>query len=505
MPCVILFAAAAITAICRHQFTLRRFRAYLLTFASVLVFLFVAATNFSIALTNLAGENWLIVMTVLQSLLRLGVYAAVIFLCLRFALCLNMPQRATVALALTLFFLAAPQVCLPLRIYGRWYEWKQAFNQKGTIVAQTIRLSDERIKQMSLRQSYVIIDLENGAFTANDIRVRMNGVPLDSFNIPIMSLASDGRNNMALPNGTVCPEIEYILNDIVFFTGGFPEQLRQWYLLPIGADQLARALAVGESKGIAKNTMIITLEKLSDNANAIYGAYRTDPRFLLIPSVTQFSWEKGFCGLENPDGFTDFALDTKIGLPVEKGENEVTSRDAVSQPPNPFVRILVSPPVAGAHSGLLELTGDSKLSQLVAPAHGITAADTAVAACGRADALKVIRFSADLDAKPGSPDLSVGVIAQLRKLDGAPLLYPSKWCPQIVSAKSPTTHLDFSFPIAPGCLSARLTGLTATLASVDYFQTPNVLSTDVGGVERNLRFRIYDLPNNPISAGHEIY
>jgi len=512
IPCVIIFAAAALTEILRHRFTQARLRAYLLSFASTLIFLLIIRADFAIPLTKIIGENWLAFFFVLQALVRLSAYATVLFLCWQFALSLSVPQRAATTLSLLLFVLAALQVGLPLRVYGRWFEWREPFNDKGLIVAQTINLTNERIKKMLMRQSYVIFNIENGAFTANDIQVRINGVPLDSLNIPVMSLAQDWQKNMVLPNGNVCPEIEYIVNDIAYFAGGFPLQLRQWYLSPIGKDELARALAMGESKGFAKNKLVVTLEKLSDRPNAIYGAFRTDNRFLLIPSVTQFSWEKGFFSVENPRGFGDFALDSKITLPIESDQpdgalNGLLKKDFAA---NLLIRILVSPPVSKGQDGLMRLAVDSKLSQIATSASGIAAGTAAVVDCSSADALKLVRLSADLEAKQGAPDLSVGVIAQFKKPDGPPLLYPSKWLPQVISSRYQKTRMDYSFPIAPACLSAKLTALTATLASLEFFQQPK-LSTckyapeNIAGVESNLRFRIYDLPNNPISPGHEIY
>jgi 4-amino-4-deoxy-L-arabinose transferase-like glycosyltransferase len=567
VPCITLFAAAALTSMWRHPFSKALFQAVALLSVSVGVFLYIERCGFVIPVTKLAGESWLTALTAVQICLRLLFYAAVMFLSFQFARRLSVSQRAAAVSAFLLFLIAAPDVCLPLRVFGRWYEWAEPFNQPGETILQTIRLNDDQAKRMLIRQSYVVVNLENGAFLADDVQIRINGIALDTFSIPVMSFAENMESNVTLPNHTICPEVEYILNDITYFVGSFPLELRQWFLVPVSPNQLTSALALNERNQIAKGTLVISVEKLTNRANAFYGGFRTDPHFLLVPSLTQFSWEKGIYSLENDRGLSDFALDTK----VSPSDSSPASARADGAPAHPYIRILVSPPVYGG-PGLINLLADSSLPQLITSPTGISAATQSVEQRNSdGKGIKLVRFTSDLYAKPGGSRLSVGLIAELRKQDGTPLLYPSKWFPQIVSPCSVKTRLDYAFPIAPRCFDARLTGLTATLAGLEFFnnvKTPSRLSTkgreqsheislqsglgqacfasdydehihdapsqgagkiasgqldgparspavrlpspdsfgsDVAGIEQNLRFRIYELPNNPLSAGHEIY
>jgi hypothetical protein len=554
VPCIILFAAAAITAISRHQLTKAALQAAFLLLAMTLIFFLIERCDFVIPVTRLAGENWLFALLALQVIMRLLAYAAVFFLAFRLATRLNVSQRVAAISALMLFLTSLPGVCLPLRVFGRWNEWAEPFNQPGKTIVQTIRLDNQQIEQMLNRQSYVMVNLENGAFLADDLRIRVNGVDLDTFPIPIMSFAEDLERYMTLANNSTCPEVEYILNDITYFVGGFPLQLRQWFLVPISPDKLKAALA--STQPGQSGTLNISVEKLTKRPNTFYGAFRTDPRFIFVPSVTQFSWEKGFYSVENDRGLSDFALDNKVSLPIEK--DVVTSSSLPNHPPHPYVRILVSPKVYD-RSGLMSLLSDTSLPRLVRSTPGISAAASVVNPKDHYHgSLNVIRFTADLSAQPGVGNLSVGLIAGLTKPDGTSLLYASKWFPQVVTPVSASTHLDYAFPIIPDCLPAKLTSLTATLSDLgprDPAKAPGLLSNSgsafgqaclaseseglrdsasgsgpaiasgqlgrampnravvmpedlnsgSGGSEENLRFRIYELPNNPFSFGHEIY
>jgi 4-amino-4-deoxy-L-arabinose transferase-like glycosyltransferase len=566
MPCVILFAAAALTAPLRHHLSKPALQAALLLSVSAVVFLLIERCPFVIPLTRMVGEYWFLGLTALQVILRIVIYAAVLLLAYRLATRLNASQRVAAISAVLLFLTSMPAVCFPLRVFGRSNEWAEPFNEKGNTILQTIRLDNHQIEQMLNRQSYVIVNLESGAFLADDLRIRLNGLELDSFPIPVMSFAENPELYMTLPNHGTCPEVEYILNDITYFAGGFPLQLRQWFLLPINPDQLRAALTLSENN--RPGMLAISVEKLTSRANTFYGAFRTDPRFIFVPSVTQFSWEKGFFNVESDRGLSDFALDNKVNLPNDMDE---TASLQASHPPHPYVRILVSPKVYG-RSGLISLLTDTSLPQLVRSTPGISAASCAVDPKDRnRESIKVVRFSADLVAKPNVANLSVGLIAGLTKPDGTPLLYASKWFPQIVNPLSASTHLDYAFPLASDSLPAKLTSLTATLSDLgprDPAKACGVLSnqeskvlnlacvrsglgqacmasdanrgladagsrktaaiasgqlgasppdhsisdlankdldTGAGGSEQNLRFRIYELPNNPISFGHEIY
>jgi len=565
VPCIILFAAAALTTMSRHRVSKATLQAAALLSVMAVVFLLIERCDLVIPLTRLAGENWLVGLMAFQVVLRLLAYAAVFFLAFRFATRLNISQRAAAVSAALLFLTTVPGVCFPLRVFGRWNEWAEPFNQ-GKVILQTVRLDNQQIEQMLNRQSYIMVNLESGAFLADDLRIRLNGLELDSFPIPVMSFAEDLERYMTLPNHSTFPEVEYILNDIAYFVGGFPLQLRQWFLLPVSPNQLTAALALSEKA--RPGTLTISVAKVTNRANTFYGSFRNDPRFLFVPSVTQFSWEKGFYSVENDKGLSDLALDNKVNLPSERDE---TTSAQTGHPPHPYVRILVSPKVYG-RSGLISLLTDKSLPRLVRSTPGISADSCVVDPKDHNPTrIKVVRFSADLLAKPGISNLSVGLIAGLTKPDGTALLYPSKWLPQIVSPLSASTRLDYAFPIASDGLPAKLTSLTATLSDLgpfDPYKSPGLLSNQeskhldvastrpapgqaclasdgkrgpehagsestaaiasgqlgtttpdhsaplsapqdlgsgTGGIEENLRFRIYELPNNPLSFGHEIY
>jgi 4-amino-4-deoxy-L-arabinose transferase-like glycosyltransferase len=573
IPCLILFAAAGLTIWTRHVMSKSAIQAGTLLLFSAVFFLAIEENPFVVPATKLLGENWLFILLSGQVCLRLLAYAVVLYLSWRLTKYLNVPQRTAAISALFIFITTLPAVSLPLRALGRWYEWSEPLNKNGGEILQSIRLDKHQVDQMMTRQSYLMVNLKSGAFLADDFKTSINGLVLDSFPIPAMSIAEQIERYTTWPSGMACPEVEYILNDITYFVGGFPLELRQWFLIPIDPLQLRAALALSKDDQSGQHTLRIRLSKQSDRPNSFYGAFRTDSRFMMVPSVTQFSWEKAFYSAENDQGLSDFALDAKVDLPGSCDDHALFSPTSEERhhPPHPYVRILVSPPTFD-RDGLMKLSADSTLPELTAPVTGGNIAKTSLPKNGRnQEHIKLIRFTSKLMAKPQASKLSIGLVAELKRADGTTFLYPSLWFPQVVTPVREVTQLDYAFPIAPSSLSANLTSLTATISTLPsshaLVNSPHLsakpkasgseiscttkleqpcfaldrakrasgaptsdnekiasgqLGTSLserrssklitranfipaGAAEKNLRFRVYELPNNPLSPGHEIY
>jgi 4-amino-4-deoxy-L-arabinose transferase-like glycosyltransferase len=566
MPCMILFAAAALGRLTTKPFTLAKFRSLSLLLLTVAIFVATCSYDFVIQIAKGVGEQWIGLALTCQVLWRLVVYGALFFFALRFAKKLKVPSFGASVAACFLFILSLPAVCMPLRAYGRWYEWNEPFDKSGSEILQTIRLTDDQVAKMLNRQSYVMVNLANGAYLADDIGVRINGVPLDGFFIPIMSLSQGLEHFITLGDGTVCPEVEFILNDLTFFADLSPLELRQWFLIPVSPEQLKSALALDEKKPHHQYLLSISVDKLNERSNTIYGAFSTDPRFILMPSVNLFSWEKGFFSAENGSGVADCALDCKVNSP-DMAIHQLKSEF----PPHPYVRILVSPS-AHQQSEFMELKSDSSLPELRASNKTTSAAKAYVSRSNTLKGVKIIRLTADLLSQVEDPTFALNLFVGLRDRAGKQIIYPSKWLPRTISPSASITHLDYAFPIDPGGMNAFINNLTTTLtmrqANEQIFsrlylsgrkkrnandgdntsiascfgaigsrdnsspvldnggtddssllgasraQTQNLSEnaraskTDpatMRGSMQHLRFRIYELPNNPISLGYEIY
>jgi len=211
---------------------------------------------------------------------------------------------------------ALPAYCLPLRAHGRWYEWSQDLHRSSERAYRLLDLTDRQARQLAHGGAYLAVNLSGGANLASDWDFFINDVKLTGPFIPSLSMAQD-LSLVHLDNGiNYTIEQESILKILCGHCAISPLDLRQWYLIPISAQQGTGILKHVDQTHFHSNsvTLSLTIYKRVGSPGALYGAYPLDRHFTMVPSLFRFSWEKAFYGVENGSGISDPAYDQKISL-----------------------------------------------------------------------------------------------------------------------------------------------------------------------------------------------
>jgi hypothetical protein len=398
--------------------------------------------------------------------------------------------------------------------------------------------------------SFVAINVADGSQLARDFSVSLNGTTIHSPFIPAISLSTGLTNLKAFPNDTAFPEVDYILSDLSNYTDIDNLQLRQWFLIPIPQDLLKNYLKSWQSSAVIaaeigprlqkmqkgtgdprlqksvneqlekaavkfKSTVTktpelkIALTKISDHPNAIYGTYTVSDNFHLLPSMDTYSWEKGFFAVENDHGVGDLALDTKV--PVSEETRQLFAAKGARMRINPDIQILLSPTVVPNESStaLISAAPTEKLTTIDTPMMALTSGSDNIRNISlpelpkaNKDAVWIVRCLAKLVQEPGLRDYELGIVATFGDGQKTTQIYPSKWLPRTIRSYGRECVIDYSFPIAPAAFPGKLKGLSLSVrprGDKSSAQPPQI----PGRIDK-LRFEIYQLPINPVSAGHEI-
>ncbi|CAM6003191.1 unnamed protein product [Sphagnum balticum] len=549
MPFVLTFAAAAITVSARSIETIKGARALFKLTLALIFFLTIVRTNIFDLMARLT-LNFFLPILAFEVIVKLAAALALAYFAMQLATYFKSQKQASQTAALLCLLLALPSLCLPLRAHGRWYEFKYELNRPRVRFIQTIAMSEINMQQLIAHPSFVAINVADGSQLARDFSVAINGTIIHKPFIPAMSLSTGLANLKSFPNEAVFPEVDYILGDLSNYTDIDNLQLRQWFLIPIPPDLLKKYLKTWQSSSVVaaeigprlqkmqkgngnpllqksvneelerataklKNNVTktpelkIALMKISDHPNAIYGTYAVDDRFLLLPSMDTYSWEKGFFAVENDHGMGDLALDTKLPLTEEKKQFFATKGGRLRI--NPDIQILLSPKVMPDESstGLISspqmekpTTLDAPMIELISGSDNIRNISLPELPSASKGAVWIVRCLAKLVQEPGRREYDLGLLATFGDVEKTTQIYPSKWLPRTIQAYERESIIDYSFPLAPSAFSGKLKGLSLSVrprGDRSMKQSPRT----VGRIEK-LRFEIYQLPINPVSAGHEI-
>jgi hypothetical protein len=207
--------------------------------------------------------------------------------------------------------LAIPTYCFPLRAHGRWYEWSLPLN-KSKRIEHIIQIASTTATKLLHSGSYLAINVENGQDLSTSIHLSINNIPIDNPLIPAMALCQ----NLNLINGNdnkqITLEQEFIFQCLCTVSSTNPLDLRQWYFMPITAEQWQKIMTTNPNH--IDSTLHIALDKNTESQSTLYGSYSIDKRFSFMPSLSRFSWEKTFYSAESESGLNDPFYDEKIAL-----------------------------------------------------------------------------------------------------------------------------------------------------------------------------------------------
>ena len=528
MPCVILFASAGIACTTNLPWTREQRNISIKLAIAIIAFFALMHIDLMNAPADIFQRIQLTILHSLQGAFRTIAFAALIFFSWRTSILIQSPRRAASLLALVLFVTTAPSIALPLRAYGRYGEWCEDFTDPGQKYFNVISINQHQSEMMLHRQSFVIFNVANGECLSDDTEVEINGVKLSGAFIPAMSLAQNLSKLVQLDAGTIRPEAEYIINDI---TSGFNKQsllcLRDTYLVPIDGAEIDAAL----SRIAGSNAkLFIQLTKTKSRSNRIYGGTPNNSTShpglscLTMPSVHQFSWEKGNYAVEDPETSGDYALDTRICFQPPQDQAMFSVITGGAEPEgsnrlNPYLRILVSPEKANAPM-LMEQIADYRLaSNARAPGSEILAAcavncdrerrklDAKLKSKSKIDqhsteqnpaTIELIRVTADVHNGTTEDKLTTNLHVLVHRAEGSDLIYPAAWLPKKLTPQGTITHLDYAYPMAIPTEVGEIKQLSMSVKEeiTKSVNAPPIIS--------EIRIRRYRLPVNPVGTGFQI-
>ncbi len=257
-----------------------------------------------------------------------------------------------------------PAYSLPLRAHGRWYEWSYILNS-GERANRCMRVNEILANRLVRKGAYLAVNIEGASDLSTVGDISVNDAKIKGPFIPALAIAQDLSLIKLGQTGQLIAEQEFILKCLCDMSSKSPLDLRQWYLIPVDGAQWKKIIKnranVGD-QGQADGTLLdINVRKANDNST-IYGAYIFDPRFVMMPSIFRYSWEKVFYGSDNPSVFGDSSYDDRV-------EHSALANDRYGPGTGIYIKLLIphedmltgSSKVSGANGNNLSVTAPLKM------------------------------------------------------------------------------------------------------------------------------------------------
>jgi len=509
MPAVLLFAAVGLVNIAKSLAKDDGRKVSTILVVTLIIFFVVIRADMIPLMMRYLHPLSIHICLVLEILLKLLIGVILLFACLQVVNKSYRGKKSSYAIATAMLLIALPYLCLPLRAYGRWYEWSKDFNQVCDSREEVIFIP-ERVAQHDKRQLFLAINIQGGAQFADDFRCLVNGIELHGPFVPSMALAQDFTLVKVSSDNSLSLEMESILNEITAFSNLNNLDLRQWYFVPITEEQWKQVIGTAEHKSSRDVCSILCLHavitKKKESNGIIFGNFQTNKAFSLIPSFSRFSWEKAYCGVESGIPFNDPAYDLKvIHIPVDKMNEHAYIRLLKVSPYTVVPRMhlicekrLPTLVIKSGSSVVNNIVVSPELSKVNAKSeYGETS-------------LWLVRLSGKISKtslKSIYPSLEL-----CGSKSGRQFLYHSCWLPdQIKLTSQQNAEIDYSFPIYPqawpGPLSSILIhfkgGPSATLGKSSMSPGPSCL--DGQALLDSLKLEIYEMPRLNSDAAFEVY
>jgi hypothetical protein len=410
-----------------------------------------------------------------------------------------------------------PLCSLPLRSHGRMNEWSLS-SESAHAAKQYIPIPKNKIDAVSRRDCFIIVDSMNWQALGNDGHLIVNGIELKGPVMPLMPFTQTLSNTKSRGQQTRVEqhylECEDIYSSLTAAAGGGNLDIRQWFAVKVPREVINAAVAQDEPM------LNIELDQKPSSGSDLYGVYAdAKDRDIRIPSVSRFSWEKAFYGVENEDGFTDSRYDDRIA--IGSVPQLRTSSDTTNWIRIPNIRLLIAPPAsaptsANAPTARSEIGRSSNRSNERTEVRLPVFADTPFEKA----ATYLIAVTAKLSSKDNeAKNIPVSFTAVFESVDdsGKTHRYRSPWVPTSIVAAPGVNHIRFSYPFSPGALPGQLTNVKLQCGSggvaggTDYFAVNGSAKTHTRGGELNngnnldsLSIELLKLQSNPIGYGYEV-
>lgn len=357
-------------------------------------------------------------------------------------------------------------VCLPVRAHGRMFEWQQTIT--NTSIRQIIELTKEDLSNLQSKNCYLLIDADGQDQLLNNASISINGKHLAGPFIPSLAFANDLSHVVPVGVNTFAFEQEYIFDCLTKEAVTSNANLRQWFLLPIPRSILSQS-----------GTQLKVEITAKDKPLTFYGSLPSHKNIVKIPSLTRYSWEKAFYGVENTHGLTDTRYDQSIKLPHLKGRML-----------NIF---LLSDDVPNGQDQVVSLTSKTSAGddvELKLPEYDN-------------DEIWLIRLTGEAHGNQSQAETTLSI--QCRDKNST-TTYQSPWCQRLLSPGKNWHKFDCIFPLKPSTLPGTAVRLHGRFLGRSTLLAHKIGQQDTPPAEvRNLTAQVLHFPTIPAEGNYKLY
>ena len=568
IPEIIIFASAGIcfvsTLISKQLKRRQENSAALIAIAALFTFFLVARINFIPVMLELFPESlansapqicWTI-----QSCLRVLILAVCSAFLWRAVASMIGYRKVSAALIACFSIAMIPLLALPQRANGRWAEWRETLRSMDNGVEQTMFIPLKDLEGAHDRLVYLLVDTDAVRQFADGVKISINNKEISGPLFPSMSFAESFDRFLETGQAHFQREGEKMWSDLNLAADYSNLDQRQWSLVPIPEAILKDADALAKAEGTERASFRVQLsykpQSLSSSGKGstedagmqIFGSYVPNKTELILPSASDYSWEKAFYGVENSDGMTDTRYDIKIPQSARQLRSADLSKDSGIQNGSYNLAFLIAPPAfSSPDSGKSHLTpatstvsslnnsSASPLRKLYSHPLDSASVDASTPIIAELDLSKikvttgqlwVIRLrgktaiatvskSVSGASSGDSKNLSIETVAGashirpsaiFKKSDGSSFTLDSAWSPLSIKAGQDPKNFELVFPLAPV-----MNGANIEKAAIMFGIVPegpsycNVLRRAAGTAEfTDMTVDVLELPSNPLGLGHRI-
>ncbi len=377
-------------------------------------------------------------------------------------------------------------------------------SKEGGEIERIIAIDQKQIYRLKNSQSYLAINIEGGSNLATDWSISINGQRLNGPFIPAIALAQD-LTLVHKEHDNYSIEQESILRSLCNVTGVSPLDLRQWYLIPVQFKNL-------QLSDYAKD-LRVTIRKLANNNNTLYGAYNLSKNFSIMPSLFRFSWEKAFYGVENQEGLTDPCYDQKIDQTSNGGGPYIK----ILTPKNSILKANMQTNSTALTDGQLRLLKDeSKSGVFSSKEFKLTFNPQDCKLVKREDnPYWLIRLSGKVDNRRDNKDERLILWTTLnfssassQQSNKKSICYISPWLPNYLHCEcqksGQSLHFDVCFPILIGAFSEPLNNIELHLLKIPYDPTKLQTAQESKNMHVECSVQIYQMNKSLSGIPYEI-
>ncbi|MBX9570489.1 MAG: hypothetical protein K2X77_16460 [Candidatus Obscuribacterales bacterium] len=405
-----------------------------------------------------------------------------------------------------------PLFVIPERANGRMGEWFENLSA-GRSIKQVLLLNRSDSQLQAGQSIYLLIDSLGVKQPSDGLSVKVNGHELTGPFLPSLCFAESYDRFLENSPGHVEREGERMWSSLSYSANIANLDQRQWMMVRIPESILNESAKIAESKGADLMPLKVELANNSSEPIRVYGNAALSKKEQMIPSVSDYSWEKAFYGVENPSGLTDTRYDIKVPVAGRQVSNRDLSSEVGMQRGAFNCALLVTPPPVRSTSA----TGDQ----------AITVPREIVASAGKpitiiSDLTNHINIDKDntqklwimsvrgkstlLNGSGGFPRVTASF--KYKKPDGSTFSYDPPWGPLYLrNADSGKGVFELVLPTKPVIDGAIVEGVSITFAVQPKGPSYSNLSRSAEGTSiqfTELDVQLVELPNNPLGIGLKV-